>query len=771
MLPMGYRALRLEKAKKNIEKIEELMINNILYYLKTGIFINNKPSYYMDAYTIVHALVDEGDFMSNELLTYHNQVIKNYILECKKELNFENNQNLIDKFLLYTEHINFLIFWMSMIFRYMDRFYTITKTKRTLAKHSMDLYKSIFFEAFKKDIFIEVDKLINEERNSFGTNESKAKIKSVIKILKEMNFLKPKIMSERKKIFWINESHYESLSEFEINNLWINEYFLKDTEKFIKNKSITDFQRMAILDYLSTQIKYLEEENERLKEYIAPQYHDTINKLNYKYLMGQYKKEFEITNEVIMKALEKHENTQLINMYQISKLLPDYLDDIEKELTKYIKNSCKKFFEDSETSKDKNKFFCEIVNLRKKMDILLSQCFQNDINFRGVIDRAFNSYLIKDKYAKQLSIYVDYYMRKGFRGKPKEEINNILDDIIVFFSCLNSKLIFQIDAIKKMSERLLKKESLSIINERSFVTKLKQEAGVSFVDKMQIILEDLEKNKNDTEIYKSLYHKGLPNGIKLDITVVSQYAWEIEKNYIEKIELPKFLSSCLDDFEKFFKEKYQNKNLIWCLGLSRLEIQYLYLKDKNISVSTLPQLLSLLLLEQKGELTLGEISQILKCKPETIIFEIQGLVYNPSFNPHSKKDEGIILGTFNKETKEFNQNDTIMINKKFTCQRFKFSTIPLKKKKSEHEKNEEEIKDSIIIQRYQNNILQSTLTRIMKSRIGIETSHEWLLEQAAEQIDLFKVQPQQIKENIEKLIEKGVIKRSDKNKSYYEYIA
>ena len=112
-----------------------------------------------------------------------------------------------------------------------------------------------------------------------------------------------------------------------------------------------------------------------------------------------------------------------------------------------------------------------------------------------------------------------------------------------------------------------------------------------------------------------------------------------------------------------------------------------------------------------------------------------------------------------------------MINKKFICQRFKFSTIPLKKKKSEHEKNEEEIKDSIIIQRYQNNILQSTLTRIMKSRIGIETSHEWLVEQAAEQIDLFKVQPQQIKENIEKLIEKGVIKRSDKNKSYYEYIA
>ena len=102
---------------------------------------------------------------------------------------------------------------------------------------------------------------------------------------------------------------------------------------------------MTITDYLSSQIKYLEEEKERLKEYIAPQYHDTINTLNYKYLMGQYKKEFEITNEIVINALEKHENAQLINMYKISKLLPDYLVDLEKELTKYIRNSCIKIFE------------------------------------------------------------------------------------------------------------------------------------------------------------------------------------------------------------------------------------------------------------------------------------------------------------------------------------------------------------------------------------------------------------------------------------------
>ena len=56
----------------------------------------------------------------------------------------------------------------------------------------------------------------------------------------------------------------------------------------------------------------------------------------------------------------------------------------------------------------------------------------------------------------------------------------------------------------------------------------------------------------------------------------------------------------------------------------------------------------------------------------------------------------------------------------------------------------------------------------MKSRIGQETSHIWLVNEVSKQVDLFRAQPQQIKENIEKLIEKNIIKR---NTSNYEYIA
>ena len=180
---------------------------------------------------------------------------------------------------------------------------------------------------------------------------------------------------------------------------------------------------------------------------------------------------------------------------------------------------------------------------------------------------------------------------------------------------------------------------------------------------------------------------------------------------------------------------------------------YLYLGNKNISISTLPQLLALLLLEQKGELSLEMISQLLGCQSSIIINDIQGLIYNPSFNQNQSDDKGIIIGNFNGETKQFKENDKISINKNFTCSKIRFNTLPIKKKKSIDEIKKEEIEENKIIKKYESNIIQATLTRIMKNRIGQKTNHSWLIGEATKQIDLFNSQPQQIKENIEKLIE------------------
>ena len=756
-----YKDFKVVKAE-----VKNEMIDNIHEYLKNGTFPNKKPNAYMTAYTAVQTHADIGDKECAMLLEYHNGVIRDYIQDCLNDLSKETNVNLIDAFIKHTEHITFLSYWMNRIFCYLDRFYTKAKCKITLAKNALTLYTENFFNQFRNNIFIEVNKLIREDRQ--GIREYRPKIKIVMRIIKDLDYEFPKLIKENNKISWIQEKENSKGTEISIQNDWYENYFLGDTLKFSRDKGKADVQTLSAPEYIVSQLKYLDEEYERQREFINEKFHNKINDINYQNLIGDHMKEIASMDTGIKKMLETKNDVQLTNLYKLFKLYPASLVEITEEFQPYIKSRGNTLYENKELSKDPKKFIPELISLKKEMDKLVLECFENNNTFQDVKNKAFSLFMKKDVYAKQLSNYADFCMRNGFKGKSQEEIDHTLNDIIDLFKCLNSKLVFQNESNKKMSERLIKKLSLSTLSERLFITKLKQEAGVTYVSKMQEMMNDLEKNKNETESYKSMPHKGAPNGIKLDITVISQSAWEVSKKNMEKIEMPKFLKTCLDDFDAFYIKKHQGQKLLWCLGLSKVEITYLYLRNKNISVSTLPQLLSLLLLEKHGKLSLVSIAQHCGCQTSTIITDIQGLVYNPTFNPQGQPDKGLIVGTFSKEFKE---TDEISINKNFTCSRMKIQTIPLPQKKSATEQKQAELEEAQIIKRYQDNILQATLTRIMKSRIGQETSHVWLVNEAAKQIDLFKAQPQQIKENIEKLIEKNVIKRNDKNRTCYDYIA
>ena len=757
----------IKTAKKELEKE---MIKGILEYVRNGTFPNNSPNSYMNAYTIVQSMSDLGDAESESLFNYYNKTIQGYIEDCYKIVSKESKTQLIDSFIKQTENINFLIYWMNRIFTYLDRFYTKAKNKNTLSKNAINLYKTYLFDPLQDEIFREVNKLIKDDRNC--NTESRPKIKIVLKIMYDIDLLLPKIMKENNKILWIPEKGNENnISDTEYQDKWYNDFFKNETIKFAKDKGNSDIHNMSAPEYVLSQLKYINEEYERQSEYINPKYHGKINEINFKYLVGENAEELSRMDTGIPYMFTNKRNEELTKTFQLFKLFPKSLDVITAAFQPYIRKRGEEINENKEVTKDPKKFIPELISLKKEMDNLVADCFENHPQFQDKKNKAFSLFMVKDLYAKQLSNYTDFCMKIGFKGKSQEEIENTLNDIIGLFKCLNSKLLFQMETNKKMSDRLIKNTSLSTNTEKNFISKLKQESGVTYVSKMMEMMNDLEKNKKEVEAYKLSSSKGQPNGIKFNIQVVSQSAWEINKKSMEKIELPKFLSYCMDDFENFYLKKHSGQKLMWCLGLSKVEIQFLFLKNKNISVSTLPQYLTLLKLEQYQTLTIGKVAEFLGCGVNTILTDIHGLVFNPSYNPQGQPEKGVIVGSFNAKTKDFKETDTISINKNFVVARQKFQTLPLAVKKTAAEVKETELEEAQITKRYQDNILQATLTRIMKSRIGQETSHVWLINEAAKQIDLFKAQPQQIKENIEKLIEKNIIKRAEDDRNCYIYIA
>ena len=764
----------LEEFEKSKKEMENIMINSLLLYVKDGTIPKGNNSTHMTCYNTIYNFTDSG--YGDELLNFHNSKIEEAANGCYERIKNLSGFDFIDSFIDCNNKLNSLIFSMSRIFMYTSNNHLKgTDDKNNVRKYqeddvsefSMKIYKENFFDKLKNKIFSSLNEiLIRDERN--GNNEFRIKLISIMKTLQCMDYYKPRIfkISETSKN-WKEEEKDTTKIKLAYQDEWFK-YFESETIKYIRNKAERDIKNNSAPEYVKCELKYLDEEDERLDSYVYGGYHARIKEINYEYLIKNNAQQIVDMDTGINNMFKTKKKDELNEVYQLFSFYPECLKLIQSSFRAYIKERLLALYNDKEFSKDPKKFVPALIDLKKEMDEIVVLCFANDNDFQDQENKEFSVLMSKDHYPKQLANYADFCMRNGFKGKSEEEIEGTLNDIISIFKNINSKLVFQSETEKKMSDRLIKGLSINMNAEKMLISKLKQENGVTYVSKMNEMISDLEKNKAEYEGYKLSKSHGAPGGIKFNIQVISQSAWDINKSNMEKIEVPLFLQNCIDDFQSFYLGRHQQTKLIWCLSLSRIEIQYLYLQNKNISTSTLPQFLALYYLEQKGNLKLETIATLLGCNVKKVIYDIRGLIFNPSFNPKGTTDKGVILSNIDEKTKEFKPSTEISINRKFSVNRQKFNTLPLPQKKTADEIKASEMEEAQIIKKYQDNILQATVTRIMKSRIGQETSHVWLVGEASKQVDLFKAQPQQIKENIEKLIEKNIIKRKGAS---YEYIA
>ena len=764
----------LEEYEKSKKEMENIMINSLLLYVKDGTIPKGNNSTHMTCYNTIYNFTDSG--YGDELLNFHNSKIEEAANGCYERIKNLSGFDFIDSFIDCNNKLNSLIFSMSRIFLYTSNNHLKgTDDKNNVRKYqeddvsefSMKIYKENFFDKLKNKIFSSLNEiLIRDERN--GNNEFRIKLISIMKTLQCMDYNKPRILkiSETSKN-WQEEEKDTAKIKLTYQDEWFK-YFESETIKYIRNKAERDIKNNSAPEYVKCELKYLDEEDERLDSYVYGGYHARIKEINYEYLIKNNAQQIVDMDTGINNMFKTKKKDELNEVYQLFSFYPECLKLIQSSFRAYIRERLLALYNDKEFSKDPKKFVPALIDLKKEMDEIVVLCFANDNDFQDQENKEFSVLMSKDHYPKQLANYADFCMRNGFKGKSEEEIEGTLNDIISIFKNINSKLVFQSETEKKMSDRLIKGLSINMNAEKMLISKLKQENGVTYVSKMNEMISDLEKNKAEYEGYKLSKSHGAPGGIKFNIQVISQSAWDINKSNMEKIEVPLFLQNCIDDFQSFYLGRHQQTKLIWCLSLSRIEIQYLYLQNKNISTSTLPQFLALYYLEQKGNLKLETIATLLGCNVKKVIYDIRGLIFNPSFNPKGTTDKGVILSNIDEKTKEFKPSTEISINRKFSVNRQKFNTLPLPQKKTADEIKASEMEEAQIIKKYQDNILQATVTRIMKSRIGQETSHVWLVGEASKQVDLFKAQPQQIKENIEKLIEKNIIKRKGAS---YEYIA
>ena len=269
---------------------------------------------------------------------------------------------------------------MNRAFTSLDRFYTKAKDKVTLAHNAMNLYKELYFNPLKDDIYKELNNLIKQDKN--GNTESRNKIKSIMRILKDIDMKKPRAFNKENPHIIVlspeKNSFYDKKEEeytYYYQNEWYEKYFKDETIQFAKEKVQKEITSKSVYEYILSILKYLEEEKEREKEYINEIFHDKINKINYQYLLENAEELVKMNNGIAF-MFENRKKDELQKVYELFKLYEPSLNILKEAFKSYIETKC-------EEIKAKGKDSTELNNFKNDVENLIIESFENNILFQN----------------------------------------------------------------------------------------------------------------------------------------------------------------------------------------------------------------------------------------------------------------------------------------------------------------------------------------------------------------------------------------------------
>ena len=341
----------------------------------------SNPNGFFDCYNIIFDFSLLGDNESESLFLFHNEVVKDYIEKCFKIISSQPTDELIDLFIKQTYDINFLLYWLNRIFTFLDRVYMKEKHRGSLAENEMEFYKELYFNPIKDDIYKELGKLIKQDRN--GNKETRNKIKSIMKILNALDIMEPQIAKEKKKgkneVVWIPDklnSNPNKYFTYIYQDEWFEKYFKEETIQFAKEKVEKEIIANSAIEFILSQLKYLEEEKERQNEYINEKFHDSLNKINYHYLFENVEKLVKMDNGIDF-MLENRKKDELKKVYELLKLYEPSLNVLKATFGSFMKKKCEELKE-KKVAKDGEEF----NNFKNEIENLVIESFENDALFQ-----------------------------------------------------------------------------------------------------------------------------------------------------------------------------------------------------------------------------------------------------------------------------------------------------------------------------------------------------------------------------------------------------
>jgi cullin 3 len=664
-----------------------------------------------------------------------------------------SGEPLLREYIKQLDNFTILSRWLSKVFNYIDRYY--------LTFNQLDSTCLVCLKTFREVVFTDIrEKLLSALMEEITKHREKEDVNwevlhKTIETFINVGYKKDvKLVKVGENFQWTGEKNLQEYDDlFEAT-------FINKSKEYYTMKSNEWLQSLNCPEFINIALEKLDMEDRIADQHMDPKTRSKLNStLNIVIIDNHAQNVINKDGTGCKEMLRNKKLEELTKMYNLYSRVDTTLKYILLEMGPYIESRGQVVIQDEELLKDPVKFTEKLLELKKEMDEIVVQCFNNDPKFNQTRDRSFLNFMNKFSETPQyIAEYCDHLFRVGIKGMSESEIEDKLEAVIRLFRCLHNRDVFIKAYTKHQASRLLNKTSLNTDSEQSMISKLKIESGFNTIQKLTRMFTDMDLSKSTMDDFRNK-NKGTEfKGVDINVDILTSGIWP-EQN-IHPCKLPSELSQCTHKFDLFYKDKHSGRHLTWLYNSCSATMVTLFAPKTYTMTVTCYQCVILMLFNKNRVLTVSQVKELSGLPEQELARQLKQLC-NPKMKLISKE---------NPKVPKFTPAEKLEINMAFKNNLIKLNFIPkaTHKKKDPNQKSdvqnavEEEIKSE------RSMVLDATIVRIMKARK--KERHNELIAEVIKQVSLFKPQPTMIKQSIERLIEKEYLERDDTDRQVYIYI-
>lgn len=548
-----------------------------------------------------------GEDLYNNLRRY----LESYLAELTLAAQAHSDEALLvfyiqewDKYTTAAKYINHL-------FRYLNRHWV----KREIEEGKKSIYdvytlhlmtwRATFFQKVNEKVMEAVLKMIEKHRQ--GESIEQSRIKAIVDSFVSLGLDEA---DPTKGTLDCYRYHFEKP-------------FLQHTKRFYEVESKQYIAEHSIIDYLKKAELRLEQEEERVRQYLHLDITIELRKTCNQALIADHSN---LLRDEFQQLLDDDRVEDMRRMYTLLVRISNGLDPLKQKFEVHVRNAgdeaIKKVAAAGSDRMDPKAYVDALLDTHQRFKELVGEAFNGDADFTRSLDNACREFVNRNSICKSgsnkspelLAKYADTLLKKGAATTGEAEVEARLVQLMTVFRYIEDKDVFQKFYSRLLARRLVHVTSSSDDSELSMITKLREECGFEYTNKLQRMYQDIQTSKDMNNAFRE-FEANLEDPdqakSKMDSSffILGTSFWPLSAPNTT-FAAPPELTRSYEHFQKFYAQKHNGRKLTWLWQLCKGEVKANFMKGMKTGVTftvSIYQMAVLLLFNEKDENSYAEI--------------------------------------------------------------------------------------------------------------------------------------------------------------------